>query len=122
MQRLFLILILCLGVFAWPLAVEAGGAHQTNLDGIAYRWEKPLVYNVDRGDLKAGNEEFSSERVSQIIADAFATWTGALENGGLNVSEGESLPLAADGLGDDVNLGNYTVYLGSAKPDRKSVV
>lgn len=113
MQRL--LLVLCLGVFAWPSPAQAGGAHQTTIDGLAYRWEKPLVYNVDRGDLKPGDPDFSSERVRQIIAEAFATWTDALVGGSLHVSEGETLPLAADGLGDDVNIGNYTVYLGSSK-------
>ncbi len=111
-----LLLLLSIGVFAWPTAARAGGAHQTTIDGIPYRWEKPLVYNLDRGDLKPGDSDFSRERVAQIIAESFATWIESLQGGSLSIGEGESLPLAADGLGDDVNISNYSVYLGSSKP------
>jgi hypothetical protein len=110
-----LLLFIAFSVLVLPLEAQAGGAHQTTIDGIPYRWEKPLVYNLDRGDLKAGDSDFSRDQVAQIIAEAFATWTGALNGASLGVSEGESLPLAADGLGDDVNLGNYSVYLNSSK-------
>lgn len=110
-----LLILLSIGAFVWPAAAQAGGAHQTTLDGVPYRWEKPLVYNLDRGDLKPGDSDFSRERIAQIVAESFAAWTDSLSGGSLSISEGESLPLTADGLGDDVDLGNYSVYLGSSK-------
>ena len=111
-----LLLLLAIGVFAWPASGWAGGAHQTTMEGVPYRWEKPLVYNLDRGDLKAGDPDFSRERMAQVVAESFAAWTEALSGGSLSISEGDSLPLSADGLGDDVNISNYSTYLGSPKP------
>ncbi|HEX5035136.1 MAG TPA: hypothetical protein VFW62_11715, partial [bacterium] len=93
-----LLILLSIGVFAWPASSRAGGAHQTTLEGVPYRWEKALVYNLDRGDLKPGDPDFSRERMAQVIAESFAVWTGALSGGSLSVSEGDSLPLSIDGL------------------------
>ena len=111
-----ILLFISISVFAWPQLAQAGGAHQTTIDGLPYRWEKPIVYNLDRGDLKPGDSDFSRERMAAIIADSFAIWTDALVDGSLSIQEGESLPLAVDGLGDDVNFSNYSAYLGSSKP------
>ena len=109
-MRRILSVIACLGLF--PASAFAGGAHQTNIDGVPYRWLDNVVYNVDRGDLKPGLAAYSQDSVSQMIAESFAAWRGTLTQGDLPVSEGAGLPLSADG-GSDVNISNSSLYLNS---------
>lgn len=99
----------------FPTTLLAGGAHQTTLGGIPYRWQKNVVYNLDRGDLKPGVPAFSHDAVSQMVSQAFGEWRGALTRGDLSISEGAGLPLTSDGVGSEVNGGNYSVYLNSSK-------
>ncbi len=99
-----------------PLRAFGGGAHQTTLEGIPYRWEKPIVYNVDRGDLKTGVAAYSHAAATQMVHDAFATWQAALSTGVLQISEGASLPLTSDtSAGGDVNASNFSIYINSSK-------
>jgi len=99
-----------------PLRAFGGGAHQTTLEGIPYRWEGPVVYNVDRGDLKPGVTAYSHDSVAQMVHDAFSTWQAALSNGVLQISEGASLPLTSDtSAGSDVNASNFGLYINSPK-------
>lgn len=107
--RIFAVLQVCL----FASAAFAGGAHQTTIDGVPYRWDRSLSYNVDQGDLKSG--EYSHAAAEQMVAEAFATWESVLDVGGLEISEGETLPLASDGAGDDVTGDNYPLYVNSAK-------
>ncbi len=100
----------CLSLLAAP--AWAGGAHQTNVDGIPYKWNGTVTYNVDQGDLKAG--EYNHAAARQMIADAFGIWDAALNTGGLSIVEGSTLPLPGDG-GDDVNSGNYLKYMNSGE-------
>ena len=100
-MRRILSVIACLGLF--PASAFAGGAHQTNVDGVPYRWSDNVVYNLDRGDLKSGVAAYSHDSVAQMIAESFAAWRGTLTQGDLPVSEGAGLP--SDG-GADVNHRN----------------
>ncbi|KAB2838166.1 hypothetical protein F9K50_09720, partial [bacterium] len=102
-----------IGLF--PAQLLAGGAHQTTVEGIPYRWEKSVVYNLDRGDLKPGMAAYSHDAAAQMVAESFAAWRGALSQGDISIGAGTDLPLTADGAGDDVHGGNYALYLNSSK-------
>ncbi len=91
-----------------PVGVYAGGAHQTNVNGVPYRWESAVIYNLDRGNLKSG--VYDQAEANQMVAEAFNTWESVLDGGGLSISAGEGLPL---GGGSDLNGSNYDAYLNS---------
>lgn len=99
-----------------PISAWAGGAHQTTIQGIPYRWEKTLVYNLDRGDLKPGVSAYSHDAVAAVVSQSFTTWRNALTSGDLPISEGASLPLSSDSTANDVNENNASLYLNSPKP------
>lgn len=112
-MRRFLTGLALIGLF--PSTLLAGGAHQTTLEGIPYRWEKAIVYNLDNGDLKPGMAAYSHDAAAQMVTEAFAAWRGALSQGDISISAGAGLPLSADGAGSDVHVGNYGLYLNSSK-------
>jgi len=112
-MRRFLTGLAFIGLF--PAQLLAGGAHQTTVEGIPYRWEKSVVYNLDRGDLKPGMAAYSHDAAAQMVAESFAAWRGALSQGDISIGAGAGLPLTADGAGDDVDAGNYSLYLNSSK-------
>jgi hypothetical protein len=111
-MRLFYRFIALLACFLPAVTALAGGAQQTSIDGIPYQWNESVSFNLDGGDLKAG--EYNHAAARQLVLDAFATWSGALTSGSLSAVEGEVLPLAGDGSGDDVTASNYTKYLNSS--------
>lgn len=111
-MRTLLRLVISLCLFLPASLAWAGGAIQTNVDGLPLHWDvgSGLVYNPEQGALKS-NGNYDRTATLKLLNDAFNAWA-ILPGFDLPIFEGAPLD-----DGGDVNQSNFSQFLpGQLEP------